>query len=266
MFCIVADFRKMINLKESVNNGNILVVAHRGSSGTAPENTLAAYKEAIDAGAKMIEIDVQITKDNHIVAYHDYYPAGLDKKISELDYDDIKDIDIGSGFDEKFADEKIPLLEEVIKLAKDKCYLMLEIKTITGEKFSQSCNLLLDLIYQYNYEKNTIFGSFNYAALALIKKINPELYTAAIKIPGDKSLPSEIQKVTGCVSFICSVEEFNNEISENAKANDIITGVYSVETKYQLEKVLDLGCKAIATNYPRKIMKLLEEIKSQRAL
>ena len=260
MFLLFAKIKIMQNLDEYINNKEILIVAHRGSSGTAPENSLSAYKEAIEAGANMIEVDIQITKDNQIVAYHDYYPAGMSKKISELEFDEIKDIDIGSGFDEKFINERIPLLTQVLELAKDRCYIMLEIKTITGEKFTQSCNVLLDLIKQYNYEKNTIFGSFNYAALSLIKQMNPNLYTAAIKIPGDKSTPAEIKKVTGCVAFICSVEEFNEEISKNAIENNIITGVYSVETKYQLEQVLSLGCRAIATNYPKKIKKLLEEL------
>ncbi len=254
----------MLSLKAYSNSDNVMVVAHRGSSGTAPENTLAAYKEAIDAGASMIEVDVQITKDNQIIAYHDYYPAGLDKKVSELYFDEIKDIDIGSGFDERFKNEKIPLLSEVLELIKDKCYLMIEIKTITGAKFAESCNLLIDLIDKFNYGPFTIFGSFNYLALAQLKSIKSQIHTAAIKIPGDKSLPSDVKKITDCAAYICSIEEFNSEISNDAINNDIFTGVYSVDTKFQLETALDLGCKAIATNFPNKIIRLLNEIKEQR--
>jgi glycerophosphoryl diester phosphodiesterase len=247
----------MKSLEQFVKENDYFVVAHRGSSGTAPENTLAAFRAAMSAGADMIEVDIQITRDNEIIAHHDFYPEGLDQKVSELDFNDIKKIDIGSGFDTRFAGEKVPTLEQILDLIYSKCYLMIEIKTLTGEKFMENAEKLIRIIKKYGYEDKTLFGSFNYKALKHLKEIDPKLRTAAIKIPGEETLPSELKQVCGCEVFICSVEEMNPEIAADAEKNCIYTGVYSVDTRAHVETARQYKVTAFATDYPEKIINLL---------
>lgn len=252
----------MNSLLEVSKSQKLLVVAHRGSSGTAPENSISAFRQALDAGAKMVEVDIQITADNQFVVYHDFIPPGFEKRISELLYDDIKDIDIGSSYGTLYSGETIPLLTQVLELIKDKALLIIEIKTWTGDKIKENMSDLIKLIDDFGYLSKTVFGSFNYKVLIDLKKMNPNIKTAAIKIPGDDKTPEDIKSLTGCEVFIFSLEELNPSLMESAERAGLFTGVYTVDTKANLEYALEHNVKAVATNYPAKIFKWLEEIQN----
>lgn len=110
-----------------------LTMAHRGSSYEAPENTMLAFKNAVKATADYIELDVHETKDGEIVVIHDdnlKRTTGVNKKVYNMTYDEIKDLDAGSYFgdEEEFKKCRIPTLEEVMSYTKGKIKLNIEIK------------------------------------------------------------------------------------------------------------------------------------------
>ena len=111
-----------------------LVIAHRGDTAAAPENTLAAFAAAIDAGADGIEFDVHPSRDGALVVHHDYYldrttnGAGL---VSGYTLAELRTLDAGAWFDERFAGESIPTLEEVLSLAAGHVRLEIELKGTT---------------------------------------------------------------------------------------------------------------------------------------
>ena len=249
----------MITLYEFEKLNELMIAAHRGSSGTITENTLAAFDDAVKSGVNTIELDVQITSDNQLVVFHDFYPPGFDKRISELKYEEIKNLEFGNDIGEEFDSVHIPLLKDVINLVKGKCYLMIELKVNSGIKFLENAEKVIDLILDNNYQLNTIFGSFSYSTLKAIKKINPDIYTAALKVSGDNRLPSDIQSDIGCDAYICSIDELNEEIEVDATNHHIFTGVYTVDDENSLNKALQYKVRAIATNYPVKIIDLLNK-------
>ena len=111
------------------------IFAHRGSKGTHPENTLASFKEAVRVGSDGIELDVHLTKDGHLVVIHD---ETVDRttngtgEIRSLTLAEIKELDAGSWFHNKYAGEKIPTLEEVLLLLTELGFngqLNIELKT-----------------------------------------------------------------------------------------------------------------------------------------
>src|SRR3989475_11639631 len=99
----------------------MLVIAHRGASGNAPENTLAAFKKAVALGAAFIETDLQLSRDAHFVAIHDAtvnrttngQGAVHDMKLAEL-----RRLDAGSWFGSEFTGERVPTLEEILEFSK----------------------------------------------------------------------------------------------------------------------------------------------------
>jgi len=115
----------------SFSKSNLEVIAHRGSSGVAPENTIAAIKQAMIDKSNYIEIDVHMTKDSQIVAIHDLSvdrttnSKGLirDKSLSQL-----LSLDAGSWFDKKFNSEKIPTLQKILDLLDENQKLIIEVK------------------------------------------------------------------------------------------------------------------------------------------
>jgi glycerophosphoryl diester phosphodiesterase len=107
------------------------VTAHRGAAGSAPENTLASVKRAIEDGARWVEIDVQENADGEVVVIHDSdfkKVAGLDLKVHEATSRELRQIDIGSWFAPQFRKERVPTLAQVLELCKDKAGVNIELK------------------------------------------------------------------------------------------------------------------------------------------
>ncbi|MBI5324177.1 MAG: hypothetical protein HZB41_02670 [Ignavibacteriae bacterium] len=259
----------MLTLKEFANATEYFIVAHRGSSGTAPENTMSAFREAIEAGANMIETDIQLTSDGQLVAYHDLKmlrKTNGENNIYELTLENLQKLDAGSWFSDKFTGERIPLLEDIFNLIKDKIYLLIEIKVQKSGGNIILINKLINMLNQYDMTNQVLLASFNYKLLNELKGLMPELPLGAIKIPFDIRKPSTIHKETGCDVYICSVNELNEGLVNNASESGIFLGAYSVDSEDDLKTAFKYNVKAIGTNYPARINELLMGMKNNDLL
>ncbi len=158
------------------------VTAHRGLSAHAPENTLYAFSDAINAGANLIELDVQQTKDGVLVVMHDSSlrrTTGDKRSIWEVDYDEIADLDAGSWFDPAYANARISTLEDVLRFVGGKVQLNIEIKPTKHNTDDLEQNVA-DLIAQYGYEDKCWVTSFSYTSLKKVKQANPDIRTGYI--------------------------------------------------------------------------------------
>ncbi|OGU58686.1 MAG: hypothetical protein A2X64_09310 [Ignavibacteria bacterium GWF2_33_9] len=251
----------MESLKRYLYNHKFLLVAHRGSSGTAPENTLAAYSRALSLNVPGIEIDIHQTKDFEIVAFHDDAlgrTAEGNKKIEETTLEDLRKLDVGSWFGDEFNSEKIPTLEEILELVGNKAFLIIELKPNNKDPEAFVQNLIRKISKNHSVNK-VILVSFDYALLKMAKNINEFFLTAAIKIPGQNILPSSIIENSSADAVICSVDELNDTFVGNAKDNSIGLAVYDVDNEEQLKKALKYQVRGIGTNYPETIIELLRK-------
>ena len=132
LFLIIVFYDHIVLLFNKYNNNSYgLIIAHRGASGLAPENTLAAIKKAIELKADLIEIDVHQTKDSIIVVIHDKKinrTTSGKGRVKDLFYKEIRRYDAGKWFDPKFEGERVPTLEEVLRLVHGQTKLLIEIK------------------------------------------------------------------------------------------------------------------------------------------
>lgn len=144
--------------------------AHRGASAYAPENTMSAFKKAFAIGANGIELDLQKTKDDKIVIFHD---DRIDKKsngtgkISDYTYNELLKLDFGSWFSTEYKNEKIVLFEDFMKEVSNRdLVLAIELKEENIEKQT------LEIIKKY-YDINSVYiTSFMYNALLKIRKLD----------------------------------------------------------------------------------------------
>ena len=170
-----------INLKIE-NVRKMEITAHRGASIKYPENTMAAFKGAKKLGADWIELDVQQTKDGKIVVIHDNNLsriAGVNRDVIDLTYDEIKEIDVGSFFNEKYKNERIPLLSKVIKYAKkNNIKLNIELKP-TGKEINFEKGVI-DIINKYNFKDKCVVTSQTYKVLENIKKYDKSIKTVYV--------------------------------------------------------------------------------------
>ncbi len=155
---------------------NILIAAHRGDERAAPENTMAAIDSAVRNGADLIEIDLQMTKDGVIVLHHDsslIRTAGISESVSNLTYDEMRNLDVGSHFHDNFRSERIPSLEEVFLMAeKDEKYL-LDVKTNGDE--DELVREILNLVTAYEMEEKVLIQSLNYTFLKKMREKNDSM-------------------------------------------------------------------------------------------
>ena len=154
-----------------------LNIAHRGASGVAPPNTLAAFEKAVELGADGIEFDVHLSADGVPVVIHDFTVDGTTDgsgRVANLTLAQLKQLDAGSSFDPAFADQRIPTLKEVLETFGSRLLLNIELKS-----FNLSDNGLeqavIAQIRQHDLNSRAIISSFNPVSLRRVKKIAPHI-------------------------------------------------------------------------------------------
>ncbi len=252
----------MKSLRSFVQDHTAFVVAHRGASGEAPENTLASLRAAIEAGVKMAEIDVRLTSDKHVVLLHDHVVgrttsgSGQTKNMSLAE---LRALDAGQWFGEGFSGEQIPLLHEALRLLRRyEVYVNIEIKPpYEGEDLLDRIDRIVSITKDEDMFANTLFGSFHHESLRLLKERNPEAHTAAIQLPNDPRLPSEIAAHIGCEAFVCSLRECTHKRCDDAVQHGLYMGVYAIDTEEDFLHVMKYPVTALVSNYPKRIQQLL---------
>src|SRR5277367_2784856 len=159
----------------------VLVIAHRGASGHAPENTLAAFKRAIALGATFIETDLQLSRDTRFVAIHDdtvNRTTNGHGKVHDLTLAELRRLDAGSWFGSEFTGERVPTLEEILEFAKKHDVVFyLELKP--GGSWGGE-HALIGNLRESGEIARTVVISFDAAILAAVRKIEPTLMTGLL--------------------------------------------------------------------------------------
>jgi glycerophosphoryl diester phosphodiesterase len=230
------------------------IIAHRGSSAYAPENTLAACTLALKQGADAIEIDVKLTKDNHVVVIHDQTVDRTTQghgKVRELTLSEIRKLDAGSHFDVAFKDEPIPLLEEIIKAVGQLTYINIEL-TNYGSPLDNLPLKVAELIKQYNLSNRVLISSFNPIALIRIGKHLPKTPLALLALPGWKgyfarSFPGMLFPYESInIDKSDATDSFINKIHSRGKK----VLVYTVNNKYLMHSLFSMDADGIFTDDP----------------
>lgn len=168
LFCLTAI--RSIRLDDDVE-----VTAHRGASGRAPENTMAAVRQAIRDRADWVEIDVQESKDGVVVVAHDsdlMKVSGEKMKIWEGTAEELQKIDIGSFFGKEFQDERVPTLSAVLAECRGRVGVNIELKYYGHDQNLEQ--KVVDLIEQYKMESDVVVMSLKPDGIRKIKELRPE--------------------------------------------------------------------------------------------
>jgi len=158
------------------------VTAHRGASKQFPENTMAAFQGAFDAGADWIELDVHLSRDGQIFTMHDnsfFRTTGVRAMAWDLTYDEIMKLDAGSFLGEEFAGERIPLLSEVIDFAKETgIRLNIEIKPSEQEEGLEEA--LVELLHEKEFTDRCVVTSQQYQSISKVKQLDETITTVYV--------------------------------------------------------------------------------------
>lgn len=240
-----------------------LIIAHRGSSGHAPENTLAAFKLAVDQKADMIELDVHLSKDGELIVSHDDFinrTTNGKGQISEMTVSEIKKYDAGLWYHEEFQGERIPLLDEVFDLVPNNIKINVEIKNIPSF-YENIEKKLLDLLVKRNRMDSVVVSSFDHQVLNRLKHLEPMIKIGLLYY---SSLVSH-SKYTAIFDVpVYSLHPYYGAIQKSDVTEALKTGLeiypWTVNVIEEMEKLIQYGVTGIITNYPDKMTQLLKSV------
>lgn len=234
-------------------------VAHRGCSSTSPENTIASFELAVRTGANMLEMDVMLTSDGHPIIFHDYRlgrttnGSGL---VSRLPLSQIRSLDAGIWFDERFGGEKVPLLEEVLELAKGKIRLNIELKHRRREGISSLVERCLKVVERHRMSDEVMFSSFNLEALRILHYSKPHMRFAPLYrhnlVPTPRSFPIQY----GANAVVLNHLFLNATTVRQFHKLGIKVFVYTVNGRRRIERMIAMGVDGVISDNPALVRSL----------
>lgn len=159
-----------------------LVIAHRGASAFAPENTLAAFTLAADLGAHAIELDAKLSADGEVVVHHDLTlerTTNGEGRLQEKTLAELKELDAGSHFSVKFRAERIPTLGEVFEAVGQRVLINVEL-TNYASLFDRLVPAVIALVKEFSLEGRVLLSSFNPVALVQVRGAAPGIRTGLL--------------------------------------------------------------------------------------
>lgn len=228
------------------------ITAHRGDNSSAPENTLPAFQAAVETGADWIELDVTQTRDGVLVVFHDtdlMRFTGRPDQIWDLNYQELKQIDIAGHWGPFYKNTRIPSLEEVMDYCKDKIRLNIEVK-VNEHQSQDFVPSLVRLIQAKEMTGECMITSFDYGCLQQVRLLEPALKTGYIS-----SKPIEKPEAyEDADNFVLSIDLIDADTVNriHALGKDVIA--WTVNDAYSVKRCRNAGADNLITDKPEKIM------------
>jgi len=232
-----------------------MIIAHRGASAVAPENTLAALELAINEGADWVEIDVQETRQGEVVVIHDSdlkKVGGSSLKVFEAPLSELQNVDVGSWMNPSFSDQRVPTLQQVLALCRDRIKIVIELKYYGQEK--QLEERVVRLVEAAGMQDQIVVMSLSYPGVQKIKSIRPQWKVgllSSVSMGDITRLEADFFAINARFAsrrFIKRVHQQNQEVM-----------VWTVNDPVGMSTMMSKGADGIITDYPGLAVKIREE-------
>ena len=295
MVCILNDsFMNGEHMFFDAYTDSTLAIAHRGARSLAPENTLAAVKKAMDTGAYAWEMDVQMTRDGHLVITHDdtiqrvsnvaLVPDFLARKpwrVHDFTLAELKSLDFGSWYVDEdpfgqiaagavsreeagaYRGTLIPTLEEGLRMTRDHGFrINVEIKDLSGLPGDAVVTKnVLDMIKKFDLVEQSVLSSFQFRYLQEAGKLLPELPTAALV--EEENMPAgdmvEILQTLGVRAWHPDKDIVKDEELRRILEAGFYVNVYTVNGTREMRSLMERGVTGLITDFPQTVRAVLEE-------
>ncbi|HOC25259.1 MAG TPA: glycerophosphodiester phosphodiesterase family protein, partial [bacterium] len=225
------------------------IIAHRGASGLAPENTLASFARAVEIGADWFELDVWLSKDDSLMLMHDESVArttGAGGTIPTMTYDQLRSLDAGSWFSPLFAGEKIPTLAEALDLALRASYrvgVVIEIKSNAPTVVDK----VVAAVQQRGMQRRVIISSFNSSHISKSKQLDPSI---PVQLFGSITL-AQIRQVDGIGGeWVGTSGAITAALLDSVHARGMKMNKWTINSASEMLTLIKQGVDAITTNFP----------------
>ena len=225
---------------------DVSIIAHRGASGAAPENTLASVRRAIEDGADWIEIDVQESADGQVIVVHDsdfMKLAGVNLKVWDGTLAEVRELDVGSSFASEFAGEQVPTLAEVLEPVKGQSGLIVELKYYGHDQALEQ--RVVDLIEAANMQEQVMIMSLKYAGIKKIRDLRPDWTVGLLSAQAI----GDLTRVDADFLAV-STRLANSSFIRSAQAAGKQVYVWTVNDALAMSHMMSLGVDGVITDEP----------------
>lgn len=243
------------------------IIAHRGASAYAPENTLAAFKLAVQQGADAIELDAKLSADQQVVVIHDQTvdrTTPSNGRVSDLSFADLHRLDAGSHFNATFKGETIPSLEDVFEAIGSLTYINVEL-TNYHSPFDDLPKKVAELVKKHNLGERVWFSSFNIVALLRIRRLLPEASIGLLAVSGKAGawVRGWIANLVAPQSMHPERSDATRQLVETSHRKNRKVFVYTVNQEEEMRRLFTTGVDGIFTDDPVLALKVREELKRE---
>lgn len=229
-----------------------LRIAHRGAAGTRPELTAVAFERAIELGAQMIELDVQLTDDDRLVVLHDRElgrtvpgsGAVRERRLAEL-----QRLDAGSWFGSAYAGERVLSLDEVLDLTLGRVGLNVEIKS-PDEDWQATADVLVRLLADEGATATTIVSSFDMGALRAVRAVSGAVRIGVLWHHTDVEPAFRHAAELGAEAIHPHHQLMNPDLVRTARREGLAVNTWTVNTVERMRALADLGVDGIISDFP----------------
>jgi glycerophosphoryl diester phosphodiesterase len=234
---------------------DVIVIAHRGAAGSAPENTLASVALAVEQGADMVEIDVQETADGEIVVVHDsdlMRVGGAVVKIWEATYDELQEIDVGSWYGPEFSGQRVPTLEQVLEICKGRARVDIELKYYGhNERLEER---VAEIVERMEMENEVVLMSLAYDLVLSMKALRPDWTVGLLTA---KAVGDLTKSDTDFLAVHVGIASHRFVRRAHAAGKDVY--VWTVNDKLNMFRMMSRGVDGVITDHPALARKVIAE-------
>jgi len=237
-----------------------LIYAHRGASALAPENTLAAFLLALQAGADGIELDVMLSRDKELVVIHD---STVDRttdgtgKVSDLPLSALRELDAGTRFGEEFRGEKLPTLAEVFETVGGKMRINVELKNY-AHPLDDLTSRVIALTERFHLADSVLLSSFNPINLRKARRQNRNIRRGLLVSPGDRLMLGAGGRLFPYHALHPYYEDVTPEMAADLRARGKQLNTWTVDDPQALLRLHSIGVDGIISNNPAAARAVLE--------
>ncbi|MCR9142247.1 MAG: hypothetical protein NXI24_08340 [bacterium] len=244
-----------------------LVIAHRGWSGSYPENTLIGMREAIKLGCHMIEFDVTLSSDRRPIIIHDDSLTRTTNgcgQVSELSYRELRKLDAGSWFHPKYMGARLPSLDEILLISRGSGIMVnIEIKKECLDDELRDDGIehqVINAVRKYKVEDRVVVSCFRWDAIERIHQLAPELETALLHYKDVGRLePAFLKEKYGIMSFNPHSIDLNQKFVDRCHEVDLKVIPFTINSYRDMEQYIDMDVDGMFTNHPNRLFRFIEE-------
>jgi len=238
------------------------VIAHRGASGHAPENTMAAFERAADLGVVFIETDLHLTRDARFVAIHD---GTLERttngrgKVSDFTLAELRRLDNGLWYDRQYMGQRIPTLEDILDFGRKRdvvFYLEVKYEAAWGMHHA-----LVGALQKEQDAARTIVISFDASAIESVRKLDASIMTGLLIDEGTQADAVRKALDVGARQLCPQAKLVTHEFVEQAHRADLLLATWTVDDAEEMRRVISVGADGVMTDFPDRLMAIVEDSK-----